>query len=118
MQAQSLSKLGIDETLHYFDLADTLIESINKAKAGDGKIDIPGDLLHFFDVPGKLFTAITGSEQVDDELRDLDEEEAGIIAQRIAKYGPAYANLVKHLMLAAAEVWNIVDSKQGDSAKG
>lgn len=115
MANQSLQGIGIEETLDYFDLADSLIQAIKKSKEGNSKIKIPQDLIHFFEVPGKLFAAITGSEQIKEELRDLDSDEADIIEQRIAVYGPAYAKLVRHLMLAAMEVWNIVDEKKENS---
>ena len=66
---------GIKETREFFTLIDEVIGGIEKAKAGDGKVDFPNDLVHFFNVPVSLFTAIVGADQVPKELADLDDAE-------------------------------------------
>jgi hypothetical protein len=100
--------LGIKETEQFFDLADEVINSVDRAKA-DGTINV-WDIPTFLGVPVKMITAFQGIEQVDDELADLTPEETAILEARIDKYAknPRYANLVGHLLMAANEVVAII----------
>lgn len=94
---------GTKETSDFFDLADEVIASVDRAKA-DGVVNV-WDIPTFLGVPVKMITAFQGIEKVDDELADLSPEEVAELESRIDKYAknPRYANLVGYLMLAANE---------------
>lgn len=113
-QLQKLSQMGIKEIEDFFDLADEMVDSIARAKEGDGKIDFPQDYLNFLNIPPKMINAFIGADLVDDEWADLDEEEAERLNQRLAKYhnNPRFGQLVKYLLLASVEVNALIQDRK------
>ncbi len=113
-QVKKLSQMGIKEIEDFFDLADEMVDSIARAKEGDGKIDFPQDYLQFLNIPTKLINAFIGADQVDDEWKDLDEEEAQVLQARLDKYhnNPRFGRLIKHLLLASVEVNGLIEDRR------
>lgn len=112
-QIQKPASIGIEETLDFFDLADAIVEDVQKSKEDDGKVD-RRDILNFLNLPGKLISAFSGIEKIDDELTDLSDEENKILQDRINKFAknPRYGRLVGHLLGAANEVAGLIADKK------
>jgi len=71
----SEEKKGIEETLDVLEFLTDCIESLAEAKKNDGKIDLAEwAKAGLANVPSG-FSAIKGADQIDDELKDLDDEE-------------------------------------------
>ena len=75
-----MEKRGIKETMELVDAIDSLIVALDVAN-DDGKISL-SDLPSFAPVALKFLDAVRGISEIPTELKDLDGEEAQIIAQK------------------------------------
>lgn len=101
---------GIKETVDVFDLGVSVVEGVRAAKAGDGKVDLKTDFVHFLNVPVKLFTAVLGADKIPKELADLD---SGEIDQLREKFGdivddPKWQRLFVNLVNTADSIVELV----------
>lgn len=102
---------GIQETVDYFDLGIAFKESVELAKADDGKVDVLGrDYIHFLKPITMLPKAITGTSSVPKELGDLSDTE---IAQLEEKFGEIihderYQRLFRGLAIMGSALEDII----------
>jgi len=78
-------KIGIDETMDAINFAEKIVTKLAAAKADDGKIDSGEIASALISVTPAGIAAFVGSGKIDDELKDLDDEErAKIISSSLA----------------------------------
>lgn len=94
-------KYGIDETIDVIDAAESIVDAYEISKA-DGSVDIK-DFPNFIVPLTKLPAAITGADNVPNELTDVSDEEYEFL---VAKYGdrvndPDWQDLIKGMLIVA-----------------
>ena len=75
-------KMGIDETLDCMEFAESCVNQLADHKADDGKIDTSEWLQTGASLAPSLVEAVVGITSIDDELKDLDQEELKILAAK------------------------------------
>ena len=89
-----MSKVGIKETSEVFDFLTKAVSDIDGHKDDDGKISsLEWAQVVMTNAPGAL-AAVRGIDQIDDEIKDLDEAEA----KELAGKGMALAMAVMDLL--------------------
>ena len=75
-------KLGIDELRDVLVLGENVAEDLEKHKADDGKIDTMEITQTTLSNVPEVIRAWAGKDQIDDEIKDLDSDEAMEVATR------------------------------------
>lgn len=84
-------KHGIEETLDVVEYAGKVVDSLAQHKADDGKIDTTEIVSTIATTTPAGISALVGSGDIDDELKDLSEEEK---TELLSKSMPVLLKLV------------------------
>jgi hypothetical protein len=86
---------GIDETLEVFDYCYSVVNDLCKGKNASGSLSVSGLIQAIAGNASEAMKAYIGSSSIDDELKDLSDEEIKVLAAKGIDLAKRLLDLVK-----------------------
>lgn len=114
IEAQNSNQYGIQETRELLTSTREIVTAIRISKEDDGKVTIPGDLANFLTPLLNLPKAVTGADQIPNELRDLDQLEINVLNEEFADIinDPRYRKIFNGLLLIGDGALEIITGQE------
>lgn len=88
-------KMGLKDFNEAVDAATGVVEDLAEHRSDDGKISVLEAGQTLVENSSALVRAVMGAENIDDELKDIDAEEAKVVAAKSFKLVKAVMKLIK-----------------------